>query len=533
MSTASIDVLFGSGDYLLINIGSVNYRIFKSLQLESGKDIPRLIVVSYLPDSKTVNLLKYCIDSIFKFTEDPFELWVVDNNSPKENIEWLLDINNINIIFNRTDPKEVGSYANALGLELAREFIPGDTRYLMTLHQDTVVCREGWLTYLLSKFDDKVKAVGVRRDCARVKTGILHVLGYIVDYQVFQELQLDFYPDLPGYDVGDKAIYKIKSAGYDIFATDNSLREEHVINSLPTYPPYRQLQVDRSVDEDSNVIFMHLGRGVVKTTATKNKHDSASSLGSWSHFVESYLLEKDCFQTGVYREYVDCLYQIEFYTLRRYFVDTFYKKYIGFLPEGGLVLDIGGKKIEKRGLFNIEKTSLNVKYANIDSSTHPDFHCNGADVPIDSETFQGVILSEVVEHLLDPIEVLAEAYRVLAPGGLILLTAPFLFHQHADPQDFGRYTSDWYRVKMEELGFKDLFVERQGGFGLVLSNMLGLWHQQRVVQQQYYSVVDRSLMQMVLNQVRKIAFWWDSQESVQQNRVFAGHTTGFGVIGKK
>lgn len=45
-------------------------------------------------------------------------------------------------------------------------------------------------------------------------------------------------------------------------------------------------------------------------------------------------------------------------------------------------------------------------------------------LPYASNTFDAVILSEVLEHLTDDVQALREAYRVLKPGGVVAITVP-------------------------------------------------------------------------------------------------------------
>lgn len=57
----------------------------------------------------------------------------------------------------------------------------------------------------------------------------------------------------------------------------------------------------------------------------------------------------------------------------------------------------------------------------------PSFHLvagDGCQLPFSDESFEVVILCDVLEHVKDPIQVLAEATRVLRPGGLIYTSVP-------------------------------------------------------------------------------------------------------------
>ena len=110
-----------------------SYTVFIKRQVVQRADAPRLVIVSYLPNPRTKVLLKTAIASIRRYTDCPYELWVIDNNSPLENIEWLLEERYINLVFNRTAAPEFGSYANAIGLEIAVKSIDADSQYVMTL----------------------------------------------------------------------------------------------------------------------------------------------------------------------------------------------------------------------------------------------------------------------------------------------------------------------------------------------------------------------------------------------------------------
>jgi SAM-dependent methyltransferase len=59
---------------------------------------------------------------------------------------------------------------------------------------------------------------------------------------------------------------------------------------------------------------------------------------------------------------------------------------------------------------------------------------------IGTETFEVVLCTEVLEHLPEPQRAIDETYRVLIPGGTLLITTRFLFPIHDAPHDFYRFT---------------------------------------------------------------------------------------------
>lgn len=60
---------------------------------------------------------------------------------------------------------------------------------------------------------------------------------------------------------------------------------------------------------------------------------------------------------------------------------------------------------------------------------------------IGDETYDTVILSDVLEHIAEPQALLGEVARVLrADGGVLLLNVPFYYPIHEEPFDFHRYT---------------------------------------------------------------------------------------------
>lgn len=91
-------------------------------------------------------------------------------------------------------------------------------------------------------------------------------------------------------------------------------------------------------------------------------------------------------------------------------------------------------------------------------------------LPILNESVDCVFASEVFEHLAAPLEFLNQAYSALSPGGVVIITVPFMFHQHADPADF------WRPTKMALITacsrFSEVQVTSQGNRLHVISDLV-------------------------------------------------------------
>jgi ubiquinone/menaquinone biosynthesis C-methylase UbiE len=517
-----------------------NYHVDVQRQVVQPPEAPRLIIVSYLPNPTACDVLRVCIQSIQHYTPEPHEVWVIDNHSPRKHLAWLRNWPGINVGFSRTSPVPPeargglwrsyrntaaqlawGSYANATALELAVRLIDPHTHYVMTLHMDTMPCREGWLSYLQSHLDGNTAAAGARMDRIRTSQGVLHVLGYIVDFQLFQHLELDFWPKLPQYDVGDQVTVRLREAGYKVFACPNTLWEPQRIETIPDSSPLRSLHVDRSFDSKGNVIFLHLGRGVKKSSG---QHETGITPEEWVRFAEAYLLEPARLPTDVVSIQVRNLS----YSLRRYFVDEFHFRHIPTLPAGSKVLDLGGTKLRKRGQFDIERYNLEVVYANLSRDKHPDIQANAALVPLQAEWFDAVICSELLEHVPDPHAVVREAWRVLRPGGTLFITAPFLFHIHGDPYDYGRYTDHYWREVLHEAGFSHIVIESQGLFFSVMVGCAKYYLYKMDLPRPY-----RRLAHWLMPHVQQWAMQHEQRHEVREHPFVRSFTTGFGVVAVK
>jgi SAM-dependent methyltransferase len=84
----------------------------------------------------------------------------------------------------------------------------------------------------------------------------------------------------------------------------------------------------------------------------------------------------------------------------------------------------------------------------------PVCHCSIYELPFANDRFGGGIALMVTEHLECPARGLAELFRVVKPGGLVLVSTPFAFPVHGAPADFRRWTRAGLESELRGVGFE-------------------------------------------------------------------------------
>lgn len=75
-------------------------------------------------------------------------------------------------------------------------------------------------------------------------------------------------------------------------------------------------------------------------------------------------------------------------------------------------------------------------------------------LPLEAGQFDAVLSTQVLEHVADPARYLAEAARVLRPGGRLLLSTHGIMVYHPDPVDYWRWTGAGLTRQIELSGLK-------------------------------------------------------------------------------
>jgi SAM-dependent methyltransferase len=105
-----------------------------------------------------------------------------------------------------------------------------------------------------------------------------------------------------------------------------------------------------------------------------------------------------------------------------------------------------------------------------DMSTSPhnitcvDLISSATALPFQSDSFDCIVCTEVLEHVPEPINVLKEFRRVLKKNGMLFLTTPFLVPLHEMPTDYYRYTPSALHYMAKQAGLTVENIVAKGGY---------------------------------------------------------------------
>lgn len=141
------------------------------------------------------------------------------------------------------------------------------------------------------------------------------------------------------------------------------------------------------------------------------------------------------------------------------------------LSVGSAVLDAGAGRRPFAVLFR------NHRYESCDmpQGFYPvkhDFECFLNAIPRPDQTYNVVVLTQVLEHVPDPEAVLRELHRILKPGGRIFLTVPLTAPLHSEPWNFFQFTQYALAELARRTDFDLIRCEKIGGAFWVLGKRL-------------------------------------------------------------
>jgi len=132
------------------------------------------------------------------------------------------------------------------------------------------------------------------------------------------------------------------------------------------------------------------------------------------------------------------------------------------LPENSKILDASAGQCPYRKHFKRHQYESCDVPGGFYQNEH-DFECLLDDIPKPDHEYDAVILTQVLEHVPSPLNVLKEINRVLKPGGKLMISVPLNCPLHGLPWHFFNFTHFALNELARETGYVMIECEKVGG----------------------------------------------------------------------
>ena len=155
-------------------------------------------------------------------------------------------------------------------------------------------------------------------------------------------------------------------------------------------------------------------------------------------------------------------------------IDNFVVSSVSELGPEKLVLDAGAGECRFKDLLkDVQYVAVDTGWGDIAwNYSKIDVAGNVDELPFESNVFDIVICTQVLEHVKEPQLVINELFRTLKTGGVICLSAPQGWGVHQAPHDYFRFTCYALSYLLEKAGFQEISVKQSCGYYGYLANRL-------------------------------------------------------------
>jgi SAM-dependent methyltransferase len=133
------------------------------------------------------------------------------------------------------------------------------------------------------------------------------------------------------------------------------------------------------------------------------------------------------------------------------------------------LLIIGGGALGAGVATFLEDASVEVVGTDVYASGNTHLVTDAHHLPFEDGAFDGVWITAVLEHVIEPQVVVDEIWRVLKPRGLVYAETPFMQQVHERAYDFTRFTANGHRWLFRRFEQIDAGVNRGAGAGHALA----------------------------------------------------------------
>lgn len=206
-------------------------------------------------------------------------------------------------------------------------------------------------------------------------------------------------------------------------------------------------------------------------------------------------------------------------THNEYSRTTWVEKTLGGFPEGLSILDAGaGESQYKKHCQHLKYTSQDFGQYEGDGNgkglqtrkwdnSKIDILSDICSIPVSDESFDIVMCTEVLEHVIDPQKALLELNRILKKGGYLLITAPFCSLTHFAPFHYSAgFSKYFYEDFCQRNNYKLLELTPNGNyFEYIAQELRRLTHVAETYTKERLSKTDVDAVNILLNSLQNLS----------------------------
>ena len=202
------------------------------------------------------------------------------------------------------------------------------------------------------------------------------------------------------------------------------------------------------------------------------------------------------------------------FSFRRDLLDSFLNQNASLFY--GNVLDVGGKKTRKRGVFRPPLKNVdNWHYLNNDIKNNPDIVSELPLIDAENNSYDVVLLCEVIEYIFETDKLFKEIERVLKPKGTLIISSPLHHKIHGDHEcDYYKFTKSFFKKQLPRSNFSIVSIKEMGNIYHVIGDLIR--------KENKYFIFMTKLFLKLINKISK-----------EKNLTSQNITTGYFIVARK
>lgn len=192
---------------------------------------------------------------------------------------------------------------------------------------------------------------------------------------------------------------------------------------------------------------------------------------------------------------------------------------------GGRVLDVGAGEFSRyEGLFQCDE------YIKMDKTSGENIDAIGnvENLPFPGESFNSIVCTQVLGDIQNPQQAVKEFFRVLKPGGTVLLTESQTNETHDEPHDYWRFTKFSLEYLFKQAGFTVVAMDQRGGYFTTRAQTMIRYLIDK------YNLASRNISRRVMNKFFKAwTMFMIHLDKIDKSLANRKHAIGWLIVAKK